>query len=167
MLTLRVKLEKERSEAFLYQMLPRQVATVLRGVKRDVIANKFNDVSILYSDIKGFTKFSASSTPDKVVALLSKLFSAFDLLTDKHRVYKVQTIGDAYVLVGGFPFVDLPEGAGHSPADHADRVIRMGFDMHAAIRAVKPFEISTPIEMRVGIHTGEIVAGIIGTKQLR
>ncbi len=110
-LTYRVRVERDKAEAFLYQMLPRQVAQeVKRGLSG--IANKFTDVTILYSDIKGFTKFSASSSPEQVVQLLSRLFSQFDLLTDKLHVYKVQTIGDAYVLVGGFSFMEFVSSLG-------------------------------------------------------
>ncbi len=90
MLTYRVRTERDKAEAFLYQMLPRAVA---RDVKRGLsgIASKFENVTILYSDIKGFTKFSAGASPEQVVQLLSKIFSQFDLLTDKLHVYKVQT----------------------------------------------------------------------------
>ncbi len=84
-------------------MLPRPVAAQLKLGKRRV-AQHYEQVTILYSDIKGFTSYSAASTPASVVKLLSGLFSAFDKLTAKHGVYKIQTIGDAYVLVAGLPF---------------------------------------------------------------
>jgi hypothetical protein len=160
-LTLRVKGQKEKAERFLYQMLPMYVATELKkGIHGS--SKKYEGVTILYSDIKGFTNYSSKSTPDNVVQLLSSLFSAFDRLTDKHQVYKVQTIGDAYVLVGGFPFV----GDNLTPAEHADNVVKMALDMLAVIKRIRTNE-NGHIEMRIGIHTGEIIAGCIGTKQLR
>jgi adenylate cyclase len=117
----------------------------------------------------GFTNFSAQHSPETVVKLLSFLFSAFDELTDIHRVYKIQTIGDAYVLVGGFPFMEVSSEVGvkkAKAADFADRVICMAFDMLAVIAIVSREE-NFGVEMRIGVHTGDIIAGVIGTKQLR
>jgi adenylate cyclase len=89
-LTRRVEEEKDRSNQFLFFTLPPFVAKSLREGHYGM-SEKFEGVTILYSDIKGFTKYSASSTPENVVQLLSQLFSAFDRLTEYHGVYKVQT----------------------------------------------------------------------------
>ncbi len=79
---------QEKSDEFLYHMLPKDVALQLRGGK-SAVAQEFTDITMLYSDIKGFTEYSASSTPDRVVKLLSRLFTAFDKLNDEYNVYKV------------------------------------------------------------------------------
>lgn len=165
----RISKQKQVADILLYSMLPKYVAQQLKAsVQR--ISEKYDEATILYSDIKGFTNFASASTPESVVKLLSLLFSAFDALSDVHNVYKVQTIGDAYVLVGGFPFVGemiVAEGGRMpTPADNADKVVRMGFDMLAVIKRVREVE-QCPVEMRIGIHTGQIIAGVIGTKQLR
>jgi magnesium-transporting ATPase (P-type)/class 3 adenylate cyclase len=156
--------EKEYAEAMLYSMLPEPVAKQLRAGKLGV-AEEFSQVTILYSDIKGFTKYSASSSPENVVTLLHSLFRQFDRLCKVHAVYKVQTIGDAYVLVGGLPFMgDRSQIA--EPAEHADNVINMAMDMHEVIFTTRTME-GDRVWMRIGIHSGTIIAGCIGTKQLR
>lgn len=89
----------------LCQMLPSAVVTQLKEV-RGSVSDNYQGVSILFCDIKGFTTISASVEPHQVVSMLNRLFSHFDKLTDKHKVFKVQTIGDAYVMVAGLPFED-------------------------------------------------------------
>eukprot|EP01006_Ploeotia_vitrea_P037460 TRINITY_DN66130_c1_g3_i4.p1 TRINITY_DN66130_c1_g3~~TRINITY_DN66130_c1_g3_i4.p1 ORF type:complete len:1740 (+),score=1035.90 TRINITY_DN66130_c1_g3_i4:2742-7961(+) len=159
-----VKQEKERAERLLYQMLPKSVAEQLKRGKTG-IADEYSGVSILYSDIKGFTKYSAKSRPENVVHLLSQLFTEFDHLTDRHSVYKVQTIGDAYVLVGGLPFC-APEQDEVSASDHAVNVVNMAFDMIRVVNSIRTVE-GSRIAMRIGVHTGTLIGGCIGTKSLR
>jgi class 3 adenylate cyclase len=141
-------------------MLPRNVALQLRSGE-NVVAEEFHNISLLYSDIVSFTEYSASSTPDRVVQLLSQLFTAFDRLNDVHNVYKVQTIGDAYVCCAGLPF--LRQG---TAAEHAKNCIRMGMAMLREINTVRTVE-GGKVQMRIGIHVGTIVAGVVGTKKLR
>jgi magnesium-transporting ATPase (P-type) len=161
--------ESRKGELLLYQMLPPSVGDELRAKVRSR-AKVFSDVTILYSDIKNFTKYSAASSPDRVVRLLSTLFSIFDLLTGKHTVYKIQTIGDAYVLVAGLPFCTNEEEDARSEeerkASAAWRCMDMGVDMLKAVAQVRTEE-GHAIQMRLGIHTGKLTAGVIGEKKLR
>lgn len=165
-LTLQVKAEKDKAEGLLYQMLPESVAETLKDGQFG-IANEYSGVSLLYSDIKGFTKYSSTAPPEDVVSLLADLFTAFDLLTDKFKVYKVQTIGDAYVVCGGLPVGDAEDIENLDAADHADNTVKMGMGMLEEISKVRTPGERRRVQMRIGIHTGTIIAGCIGTKQLR
>jgi len=159
-LTKQVNNERVLAEKILYQMIPTTEADLLRtGMK--TAAQVYEKVTILYSDIVQFTAYSASSTPTNVVKLLSNLFSIWDLLTEKHEVYKVQTIGDAYVVVSGFPFVSKG-----SPAEFAYRCIQFAVDMIRAVNAIHTEE-GFKKQLRVGIHTGSCIAGVIGVEKLR
>lgn len=168
-LTFMSEQEHRKAEFLLYQMLPPTVGRQLMSKQRSR-AEIFSDVTILYSDIKNFTKYSASSSPDRVVTLLSTLFSIFDLLTEKHCVYKIQTIGDAYVLVSGFPFCTNEEMDGYSKEEWAPAAafhcMAMGVDMLRAVAQVRTQE-GAAIQMRLGIHTGTLIAGVVGEKKLR
>lgn len=163
----RVLQEKKYADDFLYSMLPVTMAEKLKSgaVGFADRAETFQNVTILYSDIQGFTTYAASSTPEKVIHLLSSLFTKFDELTDIHSVYKVQTIGDAYVIVSGFPFC-APPNTTISPAVAALNCINMAFDMIAVVDEIRTDE-GGRVRMRIGIHTGKLVAGCIGTKTLR
>jgi class 3 adenylate cyclase len=168
LLTQQVQSESKIADEFLYHMLPRQVALKLREGHKG-IAEEFSDLSILYSDIKGFTQYSATSTPENVVQLLSQLFTAFDRLNDQFGVYKIQTIGDAYVCSAGLPFVSTNRNLffrDTSASEHAVSCVRMGLAMLEAVALVRTVEGGT-ISMRIGIHTGKVVAGVVGTKKLR
>ncbi|KAL1431383.1 hypothetical protein MTO96_014235 [Rhipicephalus appendiculatus] len=118
-----------------------------------VEAEKFETVSCLFSDIVGFTNMCGSCAPMDIVRLLNKLYLQFDNLSNVHGVYKVETIGDAYVVVAGVP--DFVE-------DHADRLVAMGLDMITATKSVLNPVSGEPIQMRIGVHTGYATAGVVG-----
>lgn len=126
----RVFQEKEVADLFLYNMIPTTVAETLKAGRKS-LAQTFDNVTILYSDLQGFTSYAASSTPENVVKLLSSLFTQFDLLTDTHSVYKIQTIGDAFVLVSGLPFCTPGQW---NAADSAMACLQMAFDMIRVVR---------------------------------
>ena len=98
--------EMGAADELLYQMLPRAIVMQLKEGSVGV-AERYDNVGILFSDVKGFTNICAAVNPDDVVKMVSVLFKSFDELTDKHRLFKVQTIGDAYVVASGLPYVDL------------------------------------------------------------
>ncbi|XP_071949333.1 atrial natriuretic peptide receptor 1-like [Antedon mediterranea] len=157
--TLELEEEKHKTDQLLYQMLPRSVADQLKkGLQ--VEAEYFEEVTIYFSDIVGFTKLASESTPLQVVAMLNDLYTAFDDVIDHYNVYKVETIGDAYMVVSG-----LPERISNY---HAGEIAGMAL---ALLNKVKHFSIrhrpGHRMQLRVGIHSGSVVAGIVGLKMPR
>ncbi|WP_157015549.1 adenylate/guanylate cyclase domain-containing protein [Mesorhizobium xinjiangense] len=145
-----IEAEKQRADSLLYAILPGQiVARLQRGEK--IIADRFEEVSILFADIVGFSPIAARLPPSDLIRRLDSMFSKFDLLTQEHRVEKIKTIGDAYMAACG-----VPEHA----ADHADRIVALGRSMLAALRNMPPD--AHPFRIRIGIHSGPVVAGLIG-----
>ncbi|KAL0868345.1 hypothetical protein ABMA27_007864 [Loxostege sticticalis] len=151
--------EKKKCEELLYQLLPKSVASqLIHG--QSVVAETFEQVTIYFSDIVGFTALSATSTPMQVVDLLNDLYTCFDSIVENYDVYKVETIGDAYMVVSG-----LPERNG---TRHACEVARMAL---ALLDAVKRFRIRhrphDQLRLRIGLHSGPCVAGVVGLKMPR
>lgn len=146
--------EFEKSEALLHNIMPPAVAERLKD-NPEVIADSHKPVTILFADIVGFTELSGRSTPEDLVSLLNKVFSRFDALVDAAELEKIKTIGDAYMVVAGLP-------AGRD--DHADAVARLALDMMAATDEVAR-ETGEALRIRVGIHSGEVVAGVIGQRK--
>ena len=141
------------TQALLENILPAAIITRLREHPEQSIADAFERASILFSDIQGFVPLSKSLGASRTVALLNEMMRRFDALADKYGVEKIKTIGDAYMAVAG-----LPEPVD----DHADRLARMGLEMFAAKDEVAAlFEVT--IRMRIGIASGPVMAGIIGT----
>ncbi|XP_068606446.1 atrial natriuretic peptide receptor 1-like [Brachionichthys hirsutus] len=154
-----LKYQRQLAEDLLHQMLPKSVAKQLRQHKH-VKAESYEKVTIFFSDIVGFTSISASCTPLQVVEMLNNLYMCFDMRIDSYDVYKVETIGDAYMVVSG-----LPERNGDR---HADEIAKMSLDLVAAVRQVSiPHMPEQRLELRAGIHTGPCVAGIVGYKMPR
>ncbi|XP_066546782.1 uncharacterized protein LOC136713560 [Amia ocellicauda] len=154
-----LKRERRLAEDLLHQMLPKFVAKQLRQQKH-VEAESYENVTIFFSDIVGFTAISASCTPLQVVEMLNHLYVCFDTRIDSYDVYKVETIGDAYMVVSG-----LPERNGDK---HADEIAKMSLDLVAAVRQVPiPHMPTKRLQLRSGIHTGPCVAGIVGYKMPR
>jgi class 3 adenylate cyclase len=146
--------EKATSERLLLNVLPAAIAERLK-LGESQIVDRFDAVTVLFADIVGFTALSSRTTPEKLVTMLNELFSTFDRLAEKHGLEKIKTIGDAYMVVAGIP---------HPIADHALAMAHMGFDMLAAIGAYAKKH-DTNLTIRVGIHTGSVVAGVIGKKK--
>uniref|UniRef100_A0A7N6FDA1 Guanylate cyclase n=1 Tax=Anabas testudineus TaxID=64144 RepID=A0A7N6FDA1_ANATE len=151
--------EKRKAEALLYQILPHLVAEQLKRGET-VQAEAFDSVTIYFSDIVGFTALSAESTPLQVVTLLNDLYTCFDAIIDNFDVYKVETIGDAYMVVSGLPV--------RNGKLHAREVARMSL---ALLDAVKSFRIqhrpNQQLKLRIGIHSGPVCAGVVGLKMPR
>uniref|UniRef100_A0A670JSR7 Guanylate cyclase n=1 Tax=Podarcis muralis TaxID=64176 RepID=A0A670JSR7_PODMU len=151
--------EKRKAENLLYQILPHSVAEQLKRGET-VQAEAFDCVTIYFSDIVGFTSLSAESTPMQVVTLLNDLYTCFDAIIDNFDVYKVETIGDAYMVVSGLPV--------RNGKLHAHEIVRMAL---ALLEAVKTFRIrhrpNEQLRLRVGIHSGPVCAGVVGLKMPR
>ena len=149
-----IQTERGRAENLLLNVLPKPIAERLKDGET-VIVDSFPQVSVLFSDTVGFTKLSASISAEELVDLLNRTFSAFDALTDKHGLEKIKTIGDAYMVVGGVP---LPLD------DHAERIAEMALEMHSEVARLNS-ENKIQINIRVGIHAGPVVAGVIGVRK--
>ncbi|OXA43799.1 Soluble guanylate cyclase 88E [Folsomia candida] len=150
----------KRTDELLYQMIPKQVADRLRNGENPVdTCETFESVSILFSDVVRFTDICSRLTPMQVVNMLNQMYSYFDQLTEINGVYKVETIGDSYMVVAGAPVQSL---------NHHERCCDMALDMVDACDAISdPSEIGTSIQIRVGIHVGNIAGGIVGIKMTR
>ena len=149
-----LRYQQEQSELLLLNILPKLIAERLKG-DESTIADSFAEVTVLFADIVGFTELSADTPPTKLVELLNEIFSAFDLLAEKHGLEKIKTIGDAYMVVGGLP---TPR------ADHAEAIAAMALDMQNAIAHFNRKNDKT-FSIRIGINTGPVVAGVIGIKK--
>ncbi|XP_041378166.1 receptor-type guanylate cyclase gcy-12-like [Gigantopelta aegis] len=154
-----LKIEKQRADDLLYQMMPKSVAQQLK-MNKAVNAEYFENVTVYFSDIVGFTTLSASCSPLQVVEFLNKLYHFFDGCLDLYDVYKVETIGDAYMVVSG-----LPQRNG---IKHVSEVALMAVEL---LLGVTDFQIphlqDRRLQLRIGIHTGSVVAGVVGTKMPR
>ncbi|XP_055849735.1 soluble guanylate cyclase 88E [Episyrphus balteatus] len=151
--------EMRRTDELLYQMIPKQVADRLRRGENPIdTCEMFDSVSILFSDVVTFTEICSRITPMEVVSMLNAMYSIFDTLTERNNVYKVETIGDAYMVVSGAPEKD---------ANHAEKVCDMALDMVDAITDLKDPSTGQHLRIRVGVHSGAVVAGIVGLKMPR
>jgi adenylate cyclase len=146
-----LRAEKERSEAILLNILPKSIiGRMHRG--ETPIADRFHDVTILFSDIVGFTRMSMRRSASDVVALLNAIFSAVDRLALGYGIEKIKTIGDAYMAVAGLP---------EPRDDHAQAIARLALAMREVVGEVSHHH-GEDLKIRIGIHTGDTVAGVIG-----
>lgn len=157
-LTLYLSQEQEKSERLLLNVLPQAIAARLKEFDKEVngaIAEYFNEATILFADIVGFTPLSARMSPRELVNLLNQMFSKFDQLTENYGLEKIKTIGDAYMVAGGLPV--------YKP-DHAASVALMALEMQQAIQQFQ-IDMDESFQIRIGIHTGPVIAGVIGIKK--
>jgi guanylate cyclase len=146
--------EHVRSENLLLNVLPAPVAERLKR-STGVIADGFDSVTVLFADIVGFTPMSAALEPSEVVTLLNRVFTAFDQLVDAHGLEKIKTIGDAYMVAAGVP----------EPRDnHAAAIADLALEMKVELVKVRE-AIHAPLEIRIGIDSGPVVAGVIGKRK--
>ena len=146
--------EQEKSEKLLLNILPKAIADRLKQF-HGVIADSFESVTVLFADLVSFTKMSSELSPQDLVDLLNLIFSNFDKLSATYGLEKIKTIGDAYMVAGGIPI---------STTNHAEAIACMALDM---VDKVAELRTSTgrPLQIRVGIHTGAVIAGVIGTQK--
>ena len=146
--------QREQSEQLLLNILPSPIADRLKE-QPGTIADSLAEVTVMFADIVGFTELSAHSSPTEMVELLNVIFSEFDQLADLHKLEKIKTIGDAYMVVGGLPKPQL---------NHAQAIAEMALDMQATIAEFCD-QTGKDLSIRIGINTGPVVAGVIGIKK--
>jgi guanylate cyclase len=145
--------ERHKSDQLLLNILPEEISQVLKSGQR-VIADSFDNVSVLFADIVNFTPMSAPLTPAEVVEMLNEIFSHFDTLAEKHEIEKIKTIGDCYMAAAGVP---------RPNADHARVLTQVSLDMMDYTKGRK-FH-GREIALRIGINSGTVTAGVIGRKK--
>ena len=146
--------EREKSEKLLLNTLPLPIVKRMKAGETR-IADQFDSIVVLFADIVGFTKLSETITASEVVELLDTVFSEFDKVTEEFGLEKIKTIGDAYMVVGGMP---------EPNPDHMEAMAHLSLKFHEAVSKLS-FPFCGEIKLRVGIHTGEVVAGIIGQRK--
>lgn len=147
-------LEKKYSDDLLHSILPDSIVKRLK-VDPGIIADRFEATTILFADIVGFTKFSEKIPPSHLVTLLNKMFSIFDELTNRYGLEKIKTMGDAYMVAGGIPI---------ARKDHAQSIADLALEMRVKLAEFNQQQ-QQSFDIRIGIHTGSVIAGVIGIKK--
>jgi adenylate cyclase len=147
--------EYGRSDALLKNVLPASIADRLRSKPGQIIADRYETASVLFADMAGFTAEASHTSPDELVIFLNEVFTTFDRLVERHELEKIKTAGDSYMVVSGIP---------HARPDHAVALVRLGMEMlDAAGHMHDPH--GRKVFIRIGIASGPVVAGIVGTKK--
>jgi len=158
----RLRQEQARTKALLHNLLPAPVADRLTNAPVDanlaarVVADSFESATILFADIADFTTLSSHADPQFVVELLNQIFSCFDQLAEHYELEKIKTIGDAYMVAGGIP---------NFRPDHSEAIAHIALAMQDRISQFKT-PAGEPLQLRIGIHCGPVVGGVIGLKRL-
>ena len=153
-----LEIEKKRSDDLLLNILPSEVAEELKA-KGSAEAKLINEVTVLFTDFKGFTQLSEKLSPKELVGEINTCFSAFDHIMQKHGVEKIKTIGDAYMAAGGLPTPNKT---------HAEDVVKAALEIQDFMQRHKAEKVAAGelfFEIRIGVHTGPVVAGIVGIKK--
>ena len=145
---------QEKSETLLLNILPKEIAAILKNESR-TIADHYDEASVLFADMVGFTPLSAQLPPVEMVELLNEVFSYFDSLLDKYNVEKIRTIGDSYMVASGVP---------RGRSDHAQALVRMALEMRNYV-ATHVFGNGQGLSFRIGINSGSVIAGVIGRRK--
>jgi class 3 adenylate cyclase len=149
-----IKIEQEKSDKLLLNILPESIAERLKNGE-SLIADDFEDSTVLFADLAGFTKLSSTISATDVVMQLNSIFSLFDGMLIKYSLEKIKTIGDCYMLAGGLPKPDK---------NHADSVARMALEMLDIIKEINT-KTNQSLKVRIGINSGPVAAGVIGKEK--
>jgi adenylate cyclase len=147
--------EYQRSESLLANILPASIATRLKDPSRNIIADKYDDASILFADIAGYTKRASETTPTDLVRFLDTLYTDLDALVDKHGLEKIKTSGDSYMVVSGVP---------KPRPDHVQAIACLALDMADAVANLKDPQ-GRDVPLRIGLASGPVVAGVVGARK--
>lgn len=150
-----MEVEYDRSEALLANIMPASIAARLKEPTRDVIADKYDEASVLFADIAGFTERASATAPTELIEFLDRLYTEFDALVDKHGLEKIKVSGDSYMVVSGVPW---------PRHDHVQALADLALDMADAAADLKdPHGRALPL--RIGLATGPVVAGVVGSRR--
>ncbi len=147
-----VRKAQDQTDTLLLNIMPGEIAARLKAAPDQTIADQYEDASVIFADLTGFTPITTRLGPEKTVALLDDLFSRFDALSEQHNVEKIKTIGDAYMAVAGIPTPD---------AQHGKNIAKMAIGFLAAAKTVSKTH-GVNFNLRIGIASGPVMAGIIG-----
>ena len=147
--------EKLRTEELLLNTLPKPIVERLKK-SPSVIADRFENASVLFCDIKGFSDIASSISPDQLISTLNVVFSEFDYLVSFYGLEKIKTIGDAYMVASGLP---VPRD------DHAEVIVELALEMRSTLDRLNQI-FDQPLQVRIGINSGAVIAGVIGKKKL-
>ncbi len=150
-----MELEYERSEKLLANILPASIAERLKDPGHDMIADSYDDASILFADIAGFTRRASETAPTELVRFLDGLYTEFDRLVDRHGLEKIKTTGDSYMVVSGVP---------EPRADHLPALAKLALDMAAVVADLRD-PAGRPVPIRIGMAAGPVVAGVVGERR--
>lgn len=150
-----MEVEYTRSEALLANILPGEIADRLKDPAHGVIADRYDDASILFADIAGFTERASDIPPTELVRFLDRVYTTFDRLVDRHGLEKIKTTGDSYMVVSGVP---TPR------ADHVEAIADLALDLSRAVAGLRDPR-DNPVPLRMGIATGPVVAGVVGARR--
>jgi guanylate cyclase len=149
-----LRVEQEKSESLLLNVLPKEAADRLKGGSQ-IIADYYDSASILFADLVGFTPLSAVLSPEAMVEILNEIYSHFDSLAEKYDVEKIRTIGDNYMVAAGLP---------RRRPDHAQALARMALEMNEYMASRPPIG-NQRMDFRIGINSGAVIGGVIGIKK--
>jgi class 3 adenylate cyclase len=150
-----IQAQRDQADKLLYNVLPKRIAEKLK-LSGETIAEEFNSATVLFADIVNFTPISARFGPHEVLDMLNEVFSHFDELVDKYGVEKIQVAGDAYMVAAGVP---------DPRPDHATVLARLALDMLDYVKRGEFLGGKHPIEIRIGLNSGSLIAGVIGRKK--
>ena len=152
-----IEKEKNRSDELLLNILPEEIAKELKNQGK-VISSRFESVSVLFTDFKDFTGYSENVSPEILVESVDYYFSKFDEIMDKYHLEKIKTVGDSYMCAGGLPF---------PTTDHAFKTVMAGIEIAEFVEKNREPSNSKmiPFEVRIGINSGPVVAGVVGEKK--
>ena len=147
--------EYQRSESLLANILPASIASRLKDPTRNIIADKYDDASILFADIAGYTKRASDTTPTELVRFLDTLYTDLDALVDRHGLEKIKTSGDSYMVVSGVP---------QPREDHVQALACLALDMAEAVADLRDPQ-GRAVPLRIGLASGPVVAGVVGARK--
>jgi len=150
-----MEIEYDRSEALLANILPASIAERLKDPARNIITDKYDDASVLFADIAGFTERASDVAPDKLIRFLDRLYSTFDGLVDKHGLEKIKVSGDSYMVVSGVP---------QPRTDHVEAIADLALDMAEAVSGLRDSR-GDVLPLRIGLASGPVVAGVVGSRR--
>ncbi|MGC2652044.1 MAG: adenylate/guanylate cyclase domain-containing protein [Mycobacterium sp.] len=150
-----IELEYQRSESLLANILPASIAEQLKDPDVDIIADKYDDASILFADIAGFTQRASATNPADLVQFLNRLYTELDRLVDRHGLEKIKTSGDSYMVVSGVPT---------SRPDHLEALANLALDIADTVANLRDPN-GRPVPLRIGLAAGSVVAGVVGARR--